>query len=102
MTEEENKNPFDELIELVLDLDPSKYATVWQDIEIRKMKEVLTAGHGKFPKKAIPYIELMRKFLFANGQLIAMAAMAHRSAQARKEEDEKLIKPATAKDLAKL
>jgi len=98
---EENieKNPFDKLIELILDLDPVKYGAPFSDIELQKMREIITAGKGKFPKKVIPYVELMRKFLFANSQLIALAAMAHHKAQEKSKEEERLIKPATQADL---
>ena len=93
---------WDELIQSILELDPGKYGKPFTEIELQKMREIITAGRGKFPKKVIPYVELMRKFLFANYQLIALAALAHQTAQAKSEEEESLIKPATFSDLGKL
>jgi hypothetical protein len=95
-------NEFDELIGLMLELDPAQYAQPWEPIEILKMREILTAGKGKFPKKALPYIHLMRKFCFANGQLVAMAALAHQSACRKRDRDEQLVKPATFKELGQI
>jgi hypothetical protein len=95
-------NPFDDLIEMILNLDPGKYGQPFSDIELQKMREIITAGRGKFPKKVIPYVELMRKFLFANMQLIALAALAHQTAQKKADEEKSLIKPATFSDLGKL
>ena len=92
-------NEFDQLIALMLELDPNMYAGHWEPAELQKMREVLTAGRGKFPKKVYPYIHLIRKFLFANAQLIAMAALAHQTAIRKGEKEEKLIKPATFKEL---
>lgn len=100
--EEIETNEFDELIGLMLELDPAVYALPWEPIELQKMREVLTAGKGKFPKKAYPYIHLIRKFLFANGQLIAMAALAHQSATRKRDKEEALIKPATFKEMGAL
>lgn len=87
---------------MVLDLDPGTYGKPFSDIELQKMREVLTAGRGKFPKKVIPYIELVRKFLFANFQLIAMAALAHRTAEQKRDKEESIIKPATFKEMGAL
>ncbi len=98
----EEPNEWDRLIEMILELDPAKYAAPFTPIELQKMREIITAGRGKFPKKVIPYIELMRKFLFANYQLIAMAALAHRTAAAKSHEEASLIKPATFSDLGKV
>jgi hypothetical protein len=100
--EETEVNPFDELIHLILELDPGKYGKPFSDIELQKMRDIISAGKNKFPKKVLPYIELMRKFLFANYQLIALAALAHQTAQAKSEEEETLVKPATFSDLGKL
>ena len=101
-SEEEEPNEFDELIGLMLELDPAKYAHPWEPIELQKMREVLTAGNGKFPKKALPYIHLIRKFLFANAQLIAMAALAHQTASRKKNKEESLIKPASFKEMGQI
>jgi hypothetical protein len=98
-SEEEEPNEFDQLIGLMLELDPNKYAAPWTDIELQKMREIITAGRGKFPKKVLPYIGLFRKFLFANAQLIAMAALAHQTAIQRSNKEEQLIKPATFKEM---
>lgn len=100
--EQVDTSAWDELIEMILDLDPGKYGKPFSDIELQKMREILTAGRGKFPKKVIPYVELMRKFLFANFQLIAMAALAHRTAEQKRDEEEALIKPASFSDLGKV
>ena len=99
---EEELNEFDQLIEMMLELEPEKYAGPWTALELQKMREVLSAGRGKFPKKVIPYIELFRKFMFANAQLIAMAALAHQTASRKKEKEEQLVKPATFSDLGKV
>ncbi len=95
-------NPFEDLIESILGLDPGKYGKPFSEIELQKMHEIITAGRGKFPKKVIPYVELMRKFLFANYQLIALAALAHQTAQKKADEEETLVKPATFSDLGKI
>lgn len=100
--EQVDTSAWDDLIEMVLDLDPGKYGKPFSDIELQKMREILTAGRGKFPKKVIPYVELMRKFLFANFQLIAMAALAHRTAEQKRDKEESLIKPASFSDLGKV
>jgi len=100
--EEEELNEFDQLIEMMLDLDPSRYAGYWDPGELQKMREVLRAGDGKFPKKVVPYIHLIRKFLFANAQLIAMAALAHQTAIRKGDKEEALIKPATFAELGKV
>jgi hypothetical protein len=99
---EEELSQFDQLIELMLELEPEKYASPWTDLELQKMREVLSAGRGKFPKKVIPYIELFRKFMFSNAQLIAMAALAHRTASQKQEKEEQLVKPATFTELGKV
>ena len=101
-TEEEEFNEFDQLIGMMLELDPNKYAGHWDPAELQKMREVLTAGNGKFPKKVVPYIHLIRKFLFANAQLIAMAALAHQTAIRKGAKEEALIKPASFSDLGKV
>jgi hypothetical protein len=100
--EVEELNEFDQLIALMLELEPEKYAQPWEPIELQKMREVLTAGRGKFPKKVFPYIHLIRKFLFANAQLIAMAALAHQTAIRKGAKEEQLIKPASFSDLGKV
>jgi hypothetical protein len=100
--ETEELNEFDQLIALMLELDPAKYALPWEPVELQKMREVLTAGRGKFPKKVYPYIHLIRKFLFANAQLIAMAALAHQTAARKRDKDESLIKPASFSELGKV
>ncbi len=100
--EPEELNEFDQLIALMLELEPEKYAFPWEPIELQKMREVLTAGNGKFPKKVRPYIHLIRKFLFANAQLIAMAALAHQTAAQKRNKEESLIKPASFSDLGKV
>lgn len=98
----EELNEFDQLIALMLELDPAKYAFPWEPIELQKMREILTAGNGKFPKKVRPYIHLIRKFLFANAQLIAMAALAHQTAARKKSKEESFIKPASFSELGKV
>jgi hypothetical protein len=50
----------------------------------------------------VPYIHLIRKFLFANAQLIAMAALAHQTATQKREKEESLIKPASFEELGKI
>ena len=100
--EAEELNEFDQLIRMMLDLDPKKYAGYWHPAELQKMREVLTAGDGKFPKKVRPYIHLIRKFLFANAQLIAMAALAHQTAIRKGAKKDSLIKPATFAELGKV
>ncbi|KKN64849.1 hypothetical protein LCGC14_0487690 [marine sediment metagenome] len=100
--EPEELNEFDQLIRMMLDLDPAKYAFPWEPIELQKMREVLTAGNGKFPKKVRPYIHLIRKFLFASAQLIAMAALAHQTAVQKRNKEESLIKPPSFSDLGKV
>jgi hypothetical protein len=100
--ETEELNEFDQLIALMLELEPEKYASHWEPVELQKMREVLTAGNGKFPKKVRPYIFLIRKFLFANAQLIAMAALAHQTATRKRDKEEALIKPASFADLGKV
>ena len=101
-SEEDEPNEFDQLIGLMLELDPNKYAGDWHPAELQKMREVLSAGNGKFPKKVRPYIHLIRKFLFANAQLIAMAALAHQTAIRKGAKKEQLIKPATFSDLGRI
>lgn len=98
----EELNEFDQLIALMLELDPAKYAFPWEPIELQKMREILIGGNGKFPKKVRPYIHLIRKFLFANAQLIAMAALAHQTAARKKSKEESLIKPASFSELGKV
>ncbi len=100
--EEEELNEFDQLIRMMLELEPEKYAFPWEPIELQKMREILTAGNGKFPKKVRPYIHLIRKFLFASAQLIAMAALAHQTAVQKRNKEESLIKPASFSDLGKV
>lgn len=97
--EPEELNEFDQLIALMLELEPEKYAQPWEPIELQKMREILIGGNGKFPKKVRPYIHLIRKFLFANAQLIAMAALAHQTAVRKRDKEEQLVKPPTFKEL---
>jgi hypothetical protein len=100
--EPEELSEFDQLIELMLELEPEKYAGHWEAVELQKMREVLSAGNSKFPKKVLPYIHLIRKFLFANAQLIAMAALAHQTAAQKAQKEEALIKPASFSELGKV
>lgn len=100
--EPEEFNEFDQLIGLMLELDPNKYAGHWEPVELQKMREIISAGNGKFPKKVRPYIHLIRKFLFANAQLIAMSALAHQTAIRKGAKKEQLIKPASFSDLGKV
>lgn len=100
--EAEEPNEFDQLIGLMLELDPNLYADHWEPIELQKMREIISAGNGKFPKKVRPYIHLIRKFLFANAQLIAMAALAHQTAARKGVKKESLIKPASFSELGKV
>jgi hypothetical protein len=98
----EEVDEFQELIGLVLELDPKIYAAPWTEEMLLRMRQLLTKSVNTFPKKMRPTIHLFRKFLFDNGQLIAMAAVAHAHAAAKKDEEESLIKPATFADLGKL
>ncbi len=100
--EEPELNEFDQLIALMLELEPEKYAFPWEPIELQKMREILIGGNGKFPKKVRPYIHLIRKFLFANAQLIAMAALAHQTAAQKRNKEESLIKPASFSEMGKV
>jgi len=100
--EQVDTSAWDNIIELILNLDPDKYGKPFSDVELQKMCEIVSAGRGKFPKKVIPYVELMRKFLFANYQLIALAALAHKTAQDKSKEEKQLVKPANFSDLGKI
>ncbi len=99
--EQERVEAFNELIGLVLELDPEKYAQPWTDEMLLGMRALLTKSVNSFPKKTRPTIHLFRKFLFDNGQLIAMAAAAHAHAASKKEEEESLIVKPSFQDLAK-
>jgi len=101
-TEIEGLSEFDKLVALILELPPERYASPWSDGELVAMRKVLKGGLGRFPKKVRPYIEIFRKFMFANGQLISMAALAHQTAAAKRYEEESIVKPATFSDLGKL
>ena len=61
---EQKLEAFNELIGLVLDLDPAKYAQPWTDDMLFTMRLLLTKNVKKFPVKARPFIELFKKFLF--------------------------------------
>ena len=99
--EQERLEAFNELISLILDLDPKKYAHPWTDEMLFGMRELLTKSVNTFPKKSRPIIQLFRKFLFDNGQLIAMAAVAHAHAASKREEKESLIVKPSFSDLGK-
>jgi len=56
---------------------------------------------NSYPKKSRSMIHLFRKFLFDNGQLIAMAAAAHAHAASKAAKEESLIVKPSFTDLAK-
>ena len=99
--EQERLEAFNELIGLILKLDPKKYAQPWTDEMLIAMRALLVKSVNSFPKKARPIVQLFRKFLFDNGQLIAMAAAAHAHAASKKAEKESLIIKPSFSDLAK-
>ncbi len=102
--EQDRHDEFNELIGCILQMDPKRYAQPWTDEMLVSMRALLTKSVNSFPKKARPYIELFRKFLFDNGQLIAMCATAHdvaaQHAEKEEEADSLIVKP-TRKDLEK-
>lgn len=100
--EQERLEAFNELISLILELDPKKYAHPWTDEMLFGMRELLTKSVNSFPKKTRPIIQLFRKFLFDNGQLIALAATAHAHAASKKGEKESLIVKPSFSDLGKM
>lgn len=99
--EQDRYDEFNDLIGCILKLDPKRYAQPWTDEMLLSMRALLTKSVKSFPKKARPYIELFRKFLFDNGQLIAMAATAHAVAASHAEKEESLIVKPSFEDLAK-
>ena len=99
--EQDRHDEFNELIGCILQMDPKKYAQPWTDEMLLSMRHLLTKSVNSFPKKVRPYIELFRKFLFDNGQLIAMCATAHDvAAQHAVKEDSLIVTPSRA-DLRK-
>lgn len=100
--QEERSAEFEELIQLVLDLDPSKYAAPWDDRALLMLRQLLSKGENAFPKKARVYIFVLKKFLFDNGQLLAMAAAAHAHAQRKNQEEESLIVKPSKSDFDKI
>ncbi len=99
--EQDRYDEFNDLIGCCLKLDPKRYAQPWTDEMLLSMRLLLTKSIKSFPKKAQPYIELFRKFLFDNGQLIAMCATAHDvAAQHAEKKDSLLVTPSQA-DLKK-
>lgn len=88
---ENQKAEFNKLIEQVLNLDPAKYGGPWNEEMFFLMDQLLTRSPKHFHAKARFAIELFRKFLFENGQLIAMAAHAHSVAQAKQQKEDSLI-----------
>jgi hypothetical protein len=102
--EKDRHAEFNELIGLILTMDPAQYAQPWTDEMLLGMRSLLTKSVNSFPKKSRWIIELFRKFLFDNGQLIAMCATAHdvaaQHAEKEEEKDSVIVKP-TAEDLKK-
>lgn len=106
LASERRAEAFNDLIQLVLELKPEKYAHPWTDEMLFGMRQLLSKNSKNFPVKARPYIEIFKKFLFDNGQLIALAAHAHQVAAERgkvKQEAENslLVRP-TFEQLSKL
>ncbi len=99
--EKARHDEFNDLIGCILKLDPKQYAQPWTDEMLIAMRALLTKRVKSFPKKAQPYIQLFRKFLFDNGQLIAMCATAHDVAAQHAEKEESLIVRPSFSDLAK-
>jgi hypothetical protein len=99
--QQERYEEFNDLIGCILKLDPKKYAQPWTDEMLMSMRALLTKSVNSFPKKSRPMLELFRKFLFDNGQLIAMAATAHAVAAQHAEKEESLIVRPSFEDLAK-
>ena len=98
---EERSKEFEELIQLVLELDPAKYGIPWDDRMLLVLRQLLTKGENAFPKKSRMYIYALKKFLFDSGQLIALAAAAHMHAQKKSKEEESLIIKPSFSDLGK-
>ncbi len=99
--EKDRHDEFNALIGCILQMDPRRYAQPWTDEMLLSMRALLTKSVNSFPKKARPYIELFRKFLFDNGQLIAMCATAHDVAAQHAEKEESLIATPSQADLRK-
>jgi hypothetical protein len=99
--EQDRYDEFNDLIGCCLKLDPKRYAQPWTDEMLLSMRALLTKSVKSFPKKSRPMLELFRKFLFDNGQLIAMAATAHAVAAQHAEKEESLIVKPSFSDLAK-
>ena len=99
--EQDRHDEFNDLIGCILKLDPKQYAQPWTDEMLIAMRALLTKRVKSFPKKAQPYIQLFRKFLFDNGQLIAMCATAHDVAAQHAEKGESVIVKPTLSDLGK-
>ena len=99
--EQERYDDFNDLIGCILKLDPRKYAQPWTDEMLLAMRALLTKSVNSFPKKSRPYIDLFRKFLFDNGQLIAMCATAHDVAAQHAEKEESVLVKPTLADLEK-
>ena len=100
--DEQDTSELDELIGLALDLPFETYGGDWHPGELKAMRQMLTGDFSKFPKRAAPYIGVMRKYLFQTSQLVAMAAAAHHHVEEKHKEEDTLIKPATFEDLGKL
>jgi len=100
-TEKQRADAFNELIELILELDPNVYAQPWTDDMLQSMRMLLTKSVKSFPKKSRWIVELFRKFLFDNGQLIAMAATAHAYAAQKREKAGSRILTPTMSDVEK-
>jgi hypothetical protein len=102
--EQDRHDEFNELIGLILTMDPARYAQPWTDEMLQAMRMLLTKSVNSFPKKSRWIIELFRKFLFDNGQLIAMCATAHdvaaQHAEKEEEADSVIVRP-TMEDLKK-
>jgi hypothetical protein len=102
--EQDRHDEFNELIGLILTMDPARYAQPWTDEMLLGMRSLLTKSVNSFPKKSRWIVELFRKFLFDNGQLIAMCATAHdvaaQHAEKEEEADSVIVKP-TMEDLKK-
>lgn len=100
-TEKKRYDDFNDLIECILNLDPNVYAQPWTDEMLSSMRMLLTKSVNSFPKKSRWIIELFRKFLFDNAQLIAMAATAHACAAQRREKAGSVILTPTISDVKK-
>ena len=98
----ELREEFEELIQLVLELDPAKYGIPWDDKMLLVLRQLLTKSEKAFPKKSRMYIYVLKKFLFDSGQLIALSAAAHMHAQKKSQEAESLIIKPSFSDLAEM